>query len=403
MMRKAITKRAVDALKPGEMIADASLPGFVARRLPSGRVSYGFRFTKDGRRKWLAIAMGIAPEEARQAAKVHAGSIARDHDPMTEREQRRQRTLASRTLNDVLESYLKEKVKGRLRTEREIVSLFDRHVRPRLGTRPINELRRLEIVELLDDIAGSTSARAADKTLGVLRAALNWHATRDDEFRSPIVPGMARLTLKELSRDRILSDDEIRSVWAACNHVTPEPYGRIVRALLLSAARLNEIARLCWPEVVEDMAVIPGERVKTRREHVVPVTPDMALQLGHRSRGFVFSTDSGASPFSGFSKAKKRLDDIIAGHRKANGLEPMPEWRLHDLRRTARSLMSRAGVLADTAERVLGHVLPGVRGVYDRHTYLAEKRDALERLAALLQTIIAGPPAGNVVHLRAIS
>src|SRR5262249_8015940 len=260
-MRKTITKRAVDALKPGQIIADDALPGFVVRRLPSGRVSYGYRFTKDGRRKWLAIGVGIPPETARKAASAHAGAVARDHDPMTEREQRRQRTLAARTLDAILDAYVKEKVTGRLRTESEIVSLFDRHVRPALGKRPVNKVRRLEIVEMLDDVATNTSARAADKTLGVLRAALNWHAKRDDDVRSPIVNGMARLTLKELSRDRILSDCEIRSVWGACDRVTPTAYGRIVRSLLLSAARLNEIARLHWSEIDKDTAVIPAERV----------------------------------------------------------------------------------------------------------------------------------------------
>src|SRR5262245_59183181 len=401
-MRKTITKRAVDALKLGQIIADDALPGFVVRRLPSGRLCYGYRFTKDGRRKWLAIGVGIPPETARKAAAAHAGAVARDHDPMTEREQRRRRTLAARTLDAVLDAYVKEKVTGRLRTQSEIVSLFDRHVRPVLGKRPINELRRLEIVEMLDDIATNKAARAADKTLGVLRAALNWHATRDDDFRSPIVNGMARLALKELSRDRILSDCEIRSVWAACDNATPNAYARIVRSLLLSAARLNEIAGLLWSEIGNETAVVPAERVKTKTEHVVPVIPDLAAQLGERGSGFVFSTDGGSSPFSGFSKAKKRLDAIIAAQRRRDGLEPMAAWRLHDLRRTARSRMSRAGVLSDIAERVLGHVMPGVRGVYDRHAYASEKRDALERLAAILTTIL-NPPPDNVVRLRAAS
>jgi integrase len=400
-LRKTITKRAVDALKPGQIIADDRLPGFVVRCLPSGRLAYGYRFTKTDRRRWLAIGVGIPPEAARKAAVAHAGAVAKDQDPMTAREQRRRRALTSRTLDEVLDAYLKERVTGRLRTEREIASLFERHVRPVLGWRPVNEIRRLHIVELLDDIAADTSPRAADKTLGVLRTALNWHASRDDEFRSPIVSGMARTSLKELSRDRILTDEEIRSVWAACNQVTPAAYAQIVRALLLSACRLNEVAGLSWREVEVDKIIIPADRVKTKTEHVVPLTPELAAQLGERGTGFVFSADGG-SPFSGFSKAKKRLDGIIAAQRKRDWLEPMSAWRLHDLRRTARSLMSRAGVSSDIAERVLGHVMPGVRGVYDRHAYAAEKHEALERLAALLTTVL-NPPTDNVVRLRPAS
>src|SRR5262249_13308359 len=156
-MKKTITKRAVDALKPGQFMVDDALPGFVVRRLPSGRVTYGYRFTKDGRRRWLPIGVGIPPEAARKAAAVHAGAVAKDQDPMSDRQERRRRLLAARTLDQVLDAYLKEKVVGRLRRESEIVSLLVRYVRPALGWRAVNELRRLEIVEMLDAIANTTS------------------------------------------------------------------------------------------------------------------------------------------------------------------------------------------------------------------------------------------------------
>jgi integrase len=214
---------------------------------------------------------------------------------------------------------------------------------------------------------------------------------------------MARLSLKQLSRDRVLGDDEIRSVLAACEDVTPSAYGRLVRSLLLSAARLNEVAGLQWPEIEGDVAVVPPERVKTKTEHVIPVTDQLAAQIGTRiedAGDYVFSTDGGYRQFTGYSKCKRRLDAAIKAQRKADGLKPMPEWRLHDLRRTARSLMGRAGVPADHAERVLGHALAGVRGVYDRHTYLTEKRAALDRLGTLLESIINPPPA-NVVNIAA--
>jgi integrase len=408
-MQKTITKRAVDALKPGQILVDDQLPGFVCRRLPSGRLSYGLRFTKHGRRHWLAIGVGIAPEAARQVAVAHAGDVAKDQNPVTEREAQRRKALAARTLNDVLDAFVRERVKA-LRSANELTSLLDRFVRPKLGPRRIDAIKRLEIVELLDQIAKAKSTRSrdgksrcvADKVLGVLGTCFRWHATRDDEFRSPIVAGMARTSIKELSRDRILSDDEIRSVWAALDDCKPDAFVRIVRALLLSGARLNEISCLQWPEIDGATLTVPAERVKTNTEHVVPITPGLANLIGKRGEDtgdFVFSTDGGFSSFSGFSKAKRRLDETIARQRK-DGLKPMAPWRLHDLRRTARSLMARAGVTSDVAERVLGHVMPGVRGVYDRHEYLDEKRDALERLAALVEKIIE-PPTGNVVQLHA--
>jgi integrase len=397
-VQKTITKRSVDALKPGQIIADDQLEGFVCRRLPSGRLTYGLRFTTEGRRRWLGLGVGITPEAARKAALMHAGEVARDNDPLSKREHQRLKTLAARTLNQILDAYIRERVNG-LRTQSEVTSLLNRYVRPALGTRPIDAIKRLEVVEMLDRVAAEKSPRTADKVLSVLGTCFRWHATRDDEFRSPIVPGMARLSLKSLSRDRILNDDEIRSLWSALDECSPEAYARIVRALLLSACRLNEIARLSDTEIDGDIAVIPAARVKTKAEHVLPITPALAALIGE-GKGFVFSTDGGTSPFSGFSKAKARLDTIINQQRKRDGLKPMPGWRLHDLRRTARSLMGRAGVPTDHAERVLGHVIPGVRGVYDRHSYLPEKCAALERLAVMVDGIVNPPPA-NVVRLAA--
>jgi integrase len=103
----------------------------------------------------------------------------------------------------------------------------------------------------------------------------------------------------------------------------------------------------------------------------------------------------GPGHFSGYSKAKRQLDARVA----SLTTDAMPQWQLHDLRRTARSLMSRCGIRPDIAERVLGHVQPGVMGVYDRHEYFAEKSDALERLARLIESIVVDTGGGNVVSL----
>src|SRR5262245_51453721 len=298
-MRKTITKRAVDALKAGESLADTDLPGFVVRRLPSGRLSYGYRYTKDGRRHWLAIGVGIPPEVARRAATAHAGKVATDGNPVSERQERRRQALAALTLNQVLDAFIEGRVLGRgLRTAAEMTSLLDRHVRPNLGARPVNSIKRLEIVDLLDQIASANSTRShdgksrrvADKVLGVLRSALNWHATRDDEFRSPIVPGMAHTSIRELERDRILTDGDIRAVWRALDSCAPVAFVRIVRALLLSASRLREISDLQWSEVEpsgkgDRALIVSAERVKTNAEHVIPVTAALAMLLGERGDG----------------------------------------------------------------------------------------------------------------------
>lgn len=154
-------------------------------------------------------------------------------------------------------------------------------------------------------------------------------------------------------------------------------------------------------EIDGDTLVIPAERYKTGIANAVPLTNEARQWIEDRKAGFVFSTTGGKRPFNGYSKAKKQLDAAIAKQRKAAGLKPMPEWRLHDLRRTARSLMSRAGVPSDIAEMVLGHKLVGVRGVYDRHSYAAEKRDALEKLAQLVGIFSFRPVTtlGNLLQI----
>ena len=198
---------------------------------------------------------------------------------------------------------------------------------------------------------------------------------------------MARTRPKERQRQRTLTDDELRTIWKTADDYVG-PFGRFVQFLLLTATRRNEAARMKHGEVSGNDWTIPQARYKTGLELLIPLSP-MAMDILDKlprigNAGFVFTTD-GKHPISGFSKFKREFD-------KAGGVK---DWTLHDLRRTARSLMSRAGVSSDHAERCLGHVIGGVRGVYDRHEFHAEKRRAFEALASLVERIIK--PQANVV------
>jgi integrase len=401
-MRATITKRAVDALKPGEHIADEGVVGFVARCLPSGRVSYGYRFRTGGKRRWLALGLhgSITPEQARKLAKQAAGKVAAERDPQAEREKARaeaEKEVVGK-VNAVLDEFERHHV-SKLRSAEQVNGVLRRHVRPRIGKRIIYDLQRSDITAMLDEIAVQHGPVIADRVLAWLRKAFNWQMARDDRFNSPITKAMARLKPGERARDRVLSDGEIRDLWKALDEITqPEPFPRFIRALVLTALRRSEVSHMRWEEIEGDTWTLPSERSKTKRPQVVPLTEEARTLLGEpRKRGYVFSTDSGERAFSGYGKPKAVLDRKIAEIRKSDGRKPMARWTLHDLRRTARSLMSRAGVSADIAERVLGHVIPGVRGVYDRHEYAAEKRDALERLAAMIERILN--PAPNVVAM----
>jgi integrase len=220
--------------------------------------------------------------------------------------------------------------------------------------RSIAEIKRSEIVRLLDAIEDGSGPVMADRTLAIIRRVMNWHASRSDEFRSPIVRGMARS--KNQPRSRILSDDELRQVWKAEGTI-----GCYIRFILLTSARRNEVADMTWDEIEKGDWTLPASRNKTKVDLVRPLSKAALAALAPlKGEGRVFGNQKKFA----FEKFKAGLT--------------FNDFTLHDLRRTARSLMSRAGVNADIAERCLGHVIPGVRGIYDRHEYHREKAHAFE-------------------------
>jgi integrase len=264
-----------------------------------------------------------------------------------------------------------------LRTGAYRKATLERLVYPHLGSRPLAEVRRSDIVRLLDTIDDGHGPVMADHTLAYLRRVFSWQASRSDDFRSPIVRGMSRTRPKERARQRVLADDEIRAVWPAAG-----VFGHFVRFIILTGARRNEAAGMRWSELSpRGDWTLPAPRNKTKVDLVRPLSRAAIEALPPRADGFVFSTDGGARPICGFSKFKASFDKSLP--------EPLAGWTIHDLRRTARTLMSRAGVDADHAERALGHVIGGVRGVYDRHAFEAEKRRAFEALAREVERIVA--------------
>jgi integrase len=190
-------------------------------------------------------------------------------------------------------------------------------------------------------------------------------------------------------RARILDDDEIRAIWEAADGTL----GAIIKVALLTAQRREKIATMRWEDIVDGEWRIPSEK-REKGTGGALVLPELALEIIRAQPRFVSNAyvipGRDADHFNGFSPCKRRLDAKLK-------IRP---WVIHDLRRTARSLMSRAGVRPDIAERVMGHAIAGVEGIYDRYEYRAEKADALKRLAALVETIL-NPPVGNVVSLAA--
>jgi integrase len=366
---------------------DGTMPGFGLMVTANGHASFVCQYRTGRRSHRMSLKPGLTLQDARREAKKLLGDVARGGDPLVERQKAAR--AGDDTFQSIAEAYIKREGKS-VRSMGQRRAVLERVVYPRLGARPVGEIKRSDIVRLLDKIDDDRGPVAADQTLAFMRRIMSWHASRSDDFRSPIVRGMAHTKPRERARQRILTDDELRAVWNAAE-ASAGLFGPFVQFLLLTACRRTEAAAMASSEVDGDVWTIPQERYKTGLELVLPLSPLATRTLARLPKigegKYVFTTD-GERAFSGYSKAKARFD-------KACGVTG---WTLHDLRRTARSLMSRAGVDANVAERCLGHVIAGVRGIYDRHGYFDEKKRAFEALAALVERIL-NPPAENVIAI----
>jgi integrase len=369
-------------------VVDTKSSGLALRVTSKGAKSWCLRFRDPHSGKTSRATIGTYPDvslgDARDRADDMRRRIAAGNNPVEPQ---------AETVSVILDRFVTEYVRNAghpLRSGDVIEGTFDRLVKPCIGQIKIRLLRRSHVNSMLDKIAADRGPVMADRTLAYLRKALNWYAAKNDEFNSPIAHGMARTKPRERERERTLVDDEIRAVWSTAE-ATGSVFGRYVQFLLLTAVRRTEGARMKRSEVSNGEWIIPAARMKGKREHLVPFSPSAKAILDRvPKRGeFVFTTD-GANPISGFNKLKRTFDAAVLRRLREDDAraKPLPNWTLHDLRRTARSLMSRAGVSTDIAERCLAHVIGGVRGVYDRHAYAAEKRDAFEKLGAMIESIV---------------
>jgi integrase len=316
-------------------------------------------------------------EAARVKAREWLALIGNGTDPAQHLAQRRETTFQA-----IAEQYLQRRAKD-LRSKDKIEGVLNRLIYPSLGRRPITEINRSDLVRLLDKIEDENGPTMATQVFGIINRVMTFHASRTDDFRSPIVKGMARGAAQ--ARSRILNDDELRALWKASGEYPI--FGPLLRFILLTATRRFEAGHMTWTEINGNEWIIPAARYKTNIDHVIPLSSLAQSMLPERNGEWVFSAN-GKQAIGSYSKHKQAIDE-------ASGVS---DWIVHDLRRTARSLMSRAGVPADHAERCLGHVIPGVRGVYDRHEYFEEKAQAFEALAAQVQRIIEPQP--NVVKIK---
>lgn len=380
-MRKALSAKAIEAFKPQVKryeVHDLLCPGFSLRVFPTGRKVYSvkYRYGLAQRRLPLGVHPRIALAEARNKALEALRLVDEGIDPAA-----RRRTLGM-TVESICADFIRQYARPRQRSWRETERMLQREFVSVLGQRDIREIKRHDIIEMMDGAIERGAPYQANRLRSNLSKLFSWCMERGIIEISPVAG--TKPPSREQARDRVLSDDEIRAVLRVCAN-EPYPFGQFVPLLLATAQRRGEVSRMTWSQVdlVAEQWVIPAELSKNGKPHVVPLN-DFALRLLAEVPRFadcdwVFTTTR-RSPISGFSKALR----YVHAQSETSG------WRFHDLRRTAASGMARAGIAPHVVEKVLNHIsgtISGIAAIYNRYGYNAERRDALDKWGVFLDGI----------------
>jgi integrase len=395
-------------------VPDGKITGLYLVLQPSGAKSWALRYRAAGKPAKLTLgpypALDLA--NARRRAQEALGEVAGGKNPAADKKAARAAQKAASSTTDRVEAvaalFVERYVKRNASSSwaRESERLIAKEIVPALGARRLGEVKRSDVHDLLDGIVDRGSPFVANRTLAVFRRLCNWAIERGIVETSPCDKIKAPAT--EESRDRVLSDYEIRLAWKAFKEIG-WPFGPIAQLLLLTGARRDEVASARWTEIDLEAKTwtIAKERSKNGVAHEIPLSDTVIgvlkslPRIGDRKDALVFST-TGRTAVSGFSKAKEAIDQAIAEARGAEFAAP-ERWTFHDLRRTAASGMAGMGIAPHVVEAVLNHksgTIKGVAAVYNRYSYAAEKRQALDAWARRLDSIITGVTGDNIVELR---
>jgi integrase len=388
MPRTKMTKSNIDTLPIGKsdvVYWDVGCPGFGVKVTPKGRKVFVVLYRTGGvgsrLRKYTIGPYGrVTLHQAQVAAQKVFTAKLEGRDPAGEKREAKRRLVADR-VDDLLEAYIAQYVSQR-RSGGEILRLLRREIGKLWGSRSIHEITKRDVVEVITAIEQRGAPIAANKALKTLKTFLRWCVGRAVLDKSP-ADGIP-LPAKEISRDRILADHELAQVIVAARKIGG-PYGGIIELLTLTAQRREEVARVTSDEFELERRswTLPKSRTKNGKPHIVHLSNEAIVVLSRANKigPFVFSL-YGTKSFQGFSQAKRELDELSG----------VKDWRLHDLRRTCVSGMARLGIPPHVADKILNHqsgTISGVAAVYQRHDFLAERKDALERWGAHVAKIVA--------------
>jgi integrase len=394
------TKQSVPHLKltsgkSERIIFDETLPGFGLRIRAGGKRTWvaQYRIGNKQRRVTLGSLGKLDPDQARKAARAVLARVELGHDPQGEKIE--SRAQAAQTLGTIVDRYLSF-AKGRLRPRsyEEVERHFAQHWAPLKGL-TVSRITRANIATRISAIAEQRGRFAANRARASLSTLFTW-AMREGLIEANPVIGTNKAT-EERSRDRVLSNSELVEIWNACRG---DDYGRIVRLLILTGQRRDEVGSISSSEInlSNQQWSLPGERTKNRLPHDVPLS-DAAINVlrsapRREGRELIFGEGSGG--FGGWSRAKeaidKRINDARVEH-VGKHVEQVAPWRIHDIRRTVATGMADIGAQPHVIEAVLNHVSghkAGVAGIYNRAIYAAEKRAALERWADHVLSLVQG-------------
>jgi integrase len=403
-MIKKLTDRYLQTLKPPAVgrlvIVDSEAKGLTLRLAAGGGVkSWSVRYRVRGQPQRTFTLPSRYPTTSLAEARRRAEAIrtaARDGRDLPDEEERaaeaREKAAASaRTVRELAAEFIESYAKTNHRRWKVTQQRIGNHVLPRLGARAAASVRRTDVAELLDHLEREKGLGAqVNRTRTTLSSMFTFAIEREIVASNPVA-GVRRR--REVERTRTLSDAELRAVWGALNKM-PEPGASFVRALMLTAARRDEVRCMQWSEIDAEsgLLTVPAARTKTQKDHEIPLTPNMIELLAGLPRlGPSVFTVSGERAWGAHGKFKADLD-------KKSGVA---NWRFHDIRRTVRSRLAEAGVPFEIAERVLGHSVSKLERVYNRHSYRQEKARALQAWADRLLAIVGdGYAAPNVLSME---
>ena len=380
MGKRGLTDKQVRFMEPGEKrkeIPAGPPSGLYLVVHPTGKKSWmlRYRFRKSTRGLTLAKSYpDLTLAQARAEAESALATLESGEDPATKAEEEARPASGCQAVSD---EWIERAVK-KTRSCKEVRRILDKEVLPEWKRKLITEVGRADALRLLDSIVDRPAPVLANRTLSILKRWFGWCVERGYVEHSPVagIPPASR----EETRDRVLSDDELAHVWKSADALR-YPFGQYLRILILTAQRRGEVAGMRWQDIDLDKALwtLPAEATKPGRVHDVPLSKsalDILRSLSRFEGPFVFTTTGGQRPISGFSKMKLALDSEE---------KKIADWRIHDLRRRAATMMAKSGVAPHVLAAILNHTpgsTQGVTMIYNRFRYAEERRAALEQWGA---------------------